>query len=150
MPKNGASERRRSARRPARSASSSAARCARCCVTARRHRRRAAPPRLHPAPPPPPQAYTADPHSGLQSDPPGPTTGKTVTLRIDPPEPILSVRPPATQFQPPPPRQGKRGRMLGFILLGVGLLVLANIFNIDQYVFPLLLIGAGVMLLRKR
>ena len=40
--------------------------------------------------------------------------------------------------------------MLGFILLGIGVLVLANVFNIDQYVFPLLLIGAGAMLLRKR
>jgi hypothetical protein len=61
--------------------------------------------------------------------------------------------PPPVQFQQPqvtPTRHGKRGRILGFILLGIGLLVLANIFNIDQYVFPLLLIGAGAMLLRKR
>ncbi|HJZ48377.1 MAG TPA: PspC domain-containing protein [Roseiflexaceae bacterium] len=117
--------------------------------TASSQSRTAAPPRYTDAPPPP-QAYNFDPQTGLPIDPPGPTTGKTVNLRIDPTEANLSVRPPATQFQPPPPRQGKRGRMLGFILLGVGLLVLANIFNIDQYVFPLLLIGAGVMLLRKR
>ena len=59
---------------------------------------------------------------------------------------------PPVQFQQPqaaPARQGKRGRMLGFILLGIGVLVLANVFNIEQYVFPLLLIGAGAMLLRK-
>ena len=85
--------------------------------------------------------------------PPEPTTGRTVNLRIDPTEANLSV-PPPVQFQQPavaPTRQGKRGRTLGFILLGIGVLVLANVFNIDQYVFPLLLIGAGAMLLlRKR
>ena len=58
--------------------------------------------------------------------------------------------PPEQQPQPTPARPGKRGRTLGFILLGIGVLVLANVFNIDQYVFPLLLIGAGAMLLRKR
>lgn len=39
---------------------------------------------------------------------------------------------------------------MGFVLLGIGILILANIFNIDQFIFPLLLIGAGFMLLRKR
>jgi hypothetical protein len=75
-----------------------------------------------------------------------------VNLRIDPTEANLSV-PPPVQFQQPqaaPTGQRKRGRMLGFIMLGIGVLVLANIFNIDQYVFPLLLIGAGALLLRKR
>ena len=110
--------------------------------------RTAAPPR-YPDAPPPPEAYNFDPQTGLPINPPEPTTGKTVNLRIDPTEANLSVPPPA-QFQQAPPRQARRGRMLGFILLGVGLLVLANIFNIDRYVFPLLLIGAGAMLLRKR
>ena len=102
--------------------------------------------------PPPPDAYNFDPQTGLPINSPEPTTGRTVNLRIDPTEANLSVPPPA-QFQQPqaaPAGQRKRGRMLGFILLGVGVLVLANIFNIDQYVFPLLLIGAGAMLLRKR
>jgi phage shock protein C len=115
------------------------------------HSRTAAPPRYADAPPPP-DAYNFDPQTGLPIKPPEPTTGRTVNLRIDPTEANLSV-PPPVQFQQPPPapaRQGKRGRMLGFILLGIGVLVLANIFNIDQYVFPLLLIGAGAMLLRKR
>jgi phage shock protein C len=115
------------------------------------HSRTAAPPRYTDAPPPP-DAYNFDPQTGLPIKPPEPTTGRTVNLRIDPTEANLSV-PPPVQFQQPPPapvRQGKRGRMLGFILLGIGVLVLANIFNIDQYVFPLLLIGAGAMLLRKR
>ena len=111
--------------------------------------RTAAPPRYADAPPPP-EAYNFDPQTGLPINPPEPTTGKTVNLRIDPTEANLSVPPPAAQFQPAPPRQGKRGRMLGVLLLGIGVLVLANIFNIDQYVFPLLLIGAGAMLLRRR
>jgi phage shock protein C len=113
--------------------------------------RTAAPPRYADAPPPP-EAYNFDPQTGLPITPPEPTTGKTVNLRIDPTEANLSVPPPASFEQPAarPGHQGKRGRALGFILLGVGVLVLANIFNIGQYVFPLLLIGAGVMLLRKR
>ena len=114
------------------------------------HSRTAAPPRYADAPPPP-EAYNFDPQTGLPVNPPEATTGKTVNLRIDPPEANLSV--PPVQFQQPPPapaRQAKRGRMLGFMLLGIGILVLANIFNIDQYVFPLLLIAAGAMLLRRR
>jgi hypothetical protein len=113
------------------------------------HSRTAAPPRYTDAPPPP-DAYNFDPQTGLPIKPPEPTTGRTVNLRVDPTEANLSVPPPAQFQQPAPARQGKRGRMLGFILLGIGVLVLANIFNIDQYVFPLLLIGAGAMLLRKR
>jgi len=112
--------------------------------------RTAAPPRYTDAPPPP-DAYNFDPQTGLPIKSPEPTTGRTVNLRIDPTEANLSV--PPAQFQQPrpaPARQGKRGRMLGIILLGIGVLVLANVFNIDQYVFPLLLIGAGAMLLRKR
>jgi phage shock protein C len=111
--------------------------------------RAAAPPRYADAPPPP-EAYNYDPQTGLPINPPEPTTGRTVNLRIDPTEANLSVPPPATQPQPAPSRHGKRGRMLGFLLLGIGVLVLANIFNIDQYVFPLLLIGAGALLLRRR
>jgi phage shock protein C len=111
--------------------------------------RTAAPPRYADAPPPP-DAYNFDPQTGLPIKPPEPTTGRTVNLRIDPTEANLSVPPPYQQPQPAPAQQGKRGRMFGFILLGIGVLVLANVFNIDQYVFPLLLIGAGAMLLRKR
>jgi len=113
--------------------------------------RTAAPPRYTDAPPPP-EAYNFDPQTGLPIKPPEPTTGRTVNLRIDPTEANLSV-PPPVQFEQPgpaPARPSKRGRMLGFLLLGVGVLVLANILNIDQYVFPILLIGAGFMLLRKR
>jgi phage shock protein C len=99
---------------------------------------------------PPPEAYRYDPITGQPINPAEPTTGKTVNLRIDPTDPNLAVSPgPAQQpgYAAPPRR---RGRVMGFVLLGVGLLILANIFNIDQYIFPLLLIGAGFMLLRRR
>ena len=101
---------------------------------------------------PPPEAYRYDPLTGQPIDPAAPTTGQTVNLRIDPTEPNLAV-PAASQFQQPgyaPARPRKRGRALGFVLLGIGLLILANLFNIDQFMFPLLLVGAGFMLLRKR
>jgi phage shock protein C len=118
------------------------------------HSRAAAPPRYADAPPPP-EAYNFDPQTGQPIQPSEPTTGKTVNLRIDPTEANLAV--PATQFQQPggyapdpQARAGKRGRAAGFILLAIGILVLANMFDIGQYVFPILLIGAGVMLLRKR
>jgi phage shock protein C len=98
---------------------------------------------------PPPEAYRYDPITGQPLNPSEPTTGKTVNLRIDPTEPNLAI-PPSQAQQPAdaPPR--KRGRMMGFVLLGIGVLILANLFNIDQYIFPLLMIGAGFMLLRRR
>jgi phage shock protein C len=119
--------------------------------------RAAAPPR-YPDPssgsgqgPPPPEAYRYDPVTGQPLNPPEPTTGKTVNLRIDPTEPNLAVPPSQYQqpgYAPAPPR--KRGRVMGFVLLGIGVLILANLFNIDQYIFPLLMIAAGFLLLRRR
>ncbi|MBK9942556.1 MAG: PspC domain-containing protein [Kouleothrix sp.] len=100
---------------------------------------------------PPPEAYRYDPITG-QPIVPDPTTGKTLNLRIDPTEANLAV-PPAHYQQPGgyvPAASRKRGRAFGFILLGIGVLILANLFNVGQFVFPMLLIGAGFMLLRKR
>jgi phage shock protein C len=118
------------------------------------HSRASAPPRYADAPPPP-EAYNFDPQTGQPIRPPEPTTGKTVNLRIDPTEANLAV--PPSQFQQqagyapdPQARPSRRGRGAGFILLAIGILVLANMFDIGQYVFPILLIGAGFMLLRKR
>ena len=111
--------------------------------------RTAAPPRYDN--PPPPEAYRYDPVTGQPTNPPEPTTGKTVNLRIDPTEPNLAV-PPSQHQQPgyaPRPTR-KRGRFMGFVLLGIGVLILANLFHIDQYIFPLLMIAAGFMLLRRR
>jgi len=101
--------------------------------------------------PPPPEAYRYDPVTGQPLNPPEPTTGNTVNLRIDPTEPNLAVPPSQYQqpgYAPAPPR--KRGRVFGFVLLGIGVLILANLFNIDQYIFPLLMIAAGFLLLRRR
>jgi phage shock protein C len=109
--------------------------------------RTAAPPRYGDVPPP--EAYRYDPVTGQPINPADPSTGKTVNLRIDPTEANLAVPPPVPGAYGPVP-QRKRGRAMGFVLLGIGILILANIFNIDQFIFPLLLIGAGFMLLRKR
>jgi phage shock protein C len=102
---------------------------------------------------PPPEAYNFDPITGQPLRPAEPSIGKTVSLRIDPTEPNLAVSSQAhDQFQQPghTPAPRKRGRALGFILMAIGVLVLANLFHFDQFVFPLLLVGAGIMLLRKR
>ena len=103
--------------------------------------------------PPPPEAYNFDPITGQPLRPSGPSIGRTVNLNVDPTQANLAVPPAPAGGQPqygsrPAPR--RRGRALGFILLAIGVLVLANLFNIDQFVFPLLLIGAGALLLRKR
>jgi phage shock protein C len=100
--------------------------------------------------PPPPEAYNFDPITGEPIKRGDPATGRTVNLRVDPTEASLAVppaQPGSTTAQPAPRR---RGRAIGFILLAIGVLVLANIFNIDRFVFPLLLIGAGILLLRRR
>ena len=102
--------------------------------------------------PPPPEAYNFDPVTGQPLRSSDPATGRTVNLKVDPTQANLAVPPasagPQQPFVQPAPR--RRGRALGFILMAIGVLVLANLFSIDQYVFPLLLIGAGVLLLRKR
>src|SRR5262245_41386382 len=119
--------------------------------------RPAAPPTRYADAPPPPEAYKFDPMTGLPLQSPEPTTGKTVSLRIDPTQESIVV-PPAeasSQFQPPPqpapapPR--RRGRAVGYVLLVIGALILADTIGIDlDIVFPILMIGAGIMLLRRR
>ena len=94
--------------------------------------------------------YRYDPTTGQPLNPPELATGKMVNLRIDPPELYLAV--PPSQYQQPsyaPASPRKRGHVIGFVLLGVGVLVLANLFNIDQYIFPVVMIGAGLLLLRN-
>ncbi|HEX9373423.1 MAG TPA: hypothetical protein VF897_20590, partial [Roseiflexaceae bacterium] len=49
----------------------------------------------------------------------------------------------------PPATRPKRGRSMGIVLVAIGALILAGQFDIAQYVFPLLMIGAGLMLLRR-
>lgn len=82
-------------------------------------------------------------------------TGETQRLRIDPmtgaagePEeiPINNLDPgPAAQ-----PNQG-RGRLLGYVLLGLGLFIIMQMIwpGISSLLFPALLIAGGIYLLRK-
>lgn len=117
-------------------------------------------PRVYQDEPPPPHAYNFDPLTGQPLRPQGPTTGQTVNLRVDPTA-IQPAMPPAeasSQFQPPPayapaqqPTRAKRWRWIGFVLIGFGALVLADQFGFPtDIIFPILMIGAGILLLRRR
>jgi phage shock protein C len=110
--------------------------------------------------PPPQHAYNFDPLTGQPIRPSTPTTGPTVKLGIDPTQTQMHV-PPAegnSQLQPPvyyasaaPVAPRKRWRSIGLVLLGIGVLILADRIGIDlDIVFPLVMIGAGIMLLRRR
>ncbi|MBK9710435.1 MAG: PspC domain-containing protein [Kouleothrix sp.] len=119
---------------------------------------RSAAPTTYADAPPPPEAYKFDPLTGQPIQQPDPTTGRTVKLQVDPTQASLVASPAetASQYQQPagyapaPVRPRRRGRAIGFILMAIGVLALANLLNIDQFVFPLLLVGAGLLLLRKR
>ena len=115
-----------------------------------------------PAEEPPPSAYNFDPLTGQPINRSAPTTGQTINLRVDPTvagtyvPPADPSAPPAAPQQPvyygPPahaPRKN-RGRSMGIVLVAFGAIILAGQFEIAQYVFPLLMIGAGILLLRKR
>ena len=40
---------------------------------------------------------------------------------------------------------------MGIVLLGIGILALASQLNINlDFIFPLLMVGAGILLLRRR
>jgi phage shock protein C len=111
--------------------------------------------------PPPPEAYNFDPLTGQPLKRSGPTTGQTINLRVDatmadqytsladpnaPAAPQQSV-----YYGPPAPAARKhRGRSIGIVLVAFGAIVLAGQFGIAHFVFPLLMIGAGLMLLRKK
>lgn len=108
---------------------------------------------------PPPEAYNFDPLTGQPLRPGGPMTGRTVNLGGDPAQLPAAIPPadpnsPFTQqnnwsYAPATPR--RRWRLLGLIVLGVGVMGLASQFGINlDFVFPLLMIGAGILLLRRR
>jgi phage shock protein C len=104
--------------------------------------------------PPPPDAYRFDPLTGQPIQPNQPAIGETVNLNIDPAQLPTQYTPPAQGPQPPyiaPPRRAKNWKTLGLILIGIGgLIFLEQIgFNLSL-VFPVLLIVAGVILLRRR
>jgi len=109
---------------------------------------------------PPPYAYNFDPLTGQPLRPDAPMTGQTVNLDIDAAQLPSYVAPNDvhSQFQQPPnygpavpPVPRKRWHSMGVVLLGIGILALASQLNINlDFVFPLLMVGAGILLLRRR
>ncbi len=114
----------------------------------------AAPPFTQPTQSPP--EYRFDPVTGQPLPPNQPATGQTVNLRIDDPDAFLQQPAPVNTAQPPyqnqtPPRRVRNWRTLGYILIGVGgLIVLEQIGLNMSFVFPVLLIVAGVILMRRK
>jgi phage shock protein C len=114
---------------------------------------------------PPPTAYNFDPVTGQPISRTEPTTGRTINLRVDPTtaetiaaptDRTISSTSGATPQQPvyygpPAPAARKNhGRTMGIVLVIVGAMILAGMFDIAEYVFPILMIGAGLLLLRKK
>ena len=112
--------------------------------------------------PPPPEAYNFDPLTGQPINRSAPTTGRTINLRVDAPTvdqyaptadtnaPSAAPQQPIYYGPPAPPARRHRGRSMGILLVAVGAIVLASQFDIAQYVFPILMIGAGILLLGKK
>jgi phage shock protein C len=81
-----------------------------------------------------------------------PMTGQPVDPEAE--IPINNVQPSGAPIDP----RARRNRLLGFILLGVGAFIFINIFPVlglavgiaGRFVFPLLLMGIGIMTLRRR
>lgn len=84
------------------------------------------------------------PFAGTTAD--RPSTGQTIDLRLDPAAPPTTIQP----VTPPAPR--RRLNWTGIILVGIGLLFLAEQFGIDaDIVFPMLMIVlGGLLILRHR
>lgn len=105
---------------------------------------------------PPPEAYNFDPLTGLPVNQEAPATGATTLLNEDP------IRNPPLMTQPAPQhsvhaRHRRGGKSWwGYVLLVIGILALSNVvgealgIDIGSFIFPVLMIGAGVMLLRRR
>lgn len=90
---------------------------------------------------PPQPEYRFDPLTGQPIDPSAPSTGQTVNLGT----------PPADLPVAPARRAGRNWSTLGMILIGIGgLIFLENIGLELSFVFPVLLIVAGVILLRRK
>ncbi|GAB4209835.1 MAG: PspC domain-containing protein [Roseiflexaceae bacterium] len=97
---------------------------------------------------PPPEAYKFDPLTGqpIQRDP---TTGATTMLNdsfFD-----QNALGPVGPAAPAPRSRAKRWSIVGVVLLGVGLMALADAIGINtDIVFPILMIIGGLALLRRR
>ena len=117
------------------------------------------------AEPPSSAAYNFDPVTGQPISRAEPTTGRTINLRVDPTTAETFVAPADTSvnnppsaapqqpvyYGPPAPTARKNhGRTMGIVLVVIGAMILAGTFDIAEYVFPILMIGAGILLLRKK
>ncbi len=102
--------------------------------------------------PPPPGVYQFDPLTGQPLEPP-PMMGETINLREippDAPEQIRSTPSMSSAYTPATPRR-RNWRTLGIILVGVGGLILLEQMGITMnLMFPILLIIAGIILLKRR
>ncbi len=96
---------------------------------------------------PPPEAYNFDPLTGqpIQRDP---STGSTTMLN----DQLFDQNPISPAGAAPAPRgRVKRWSIAGVVLLGFGLMALAEAVGIStEIVFPILMIVGGLALLRRR
>jgi phage shock protein C len=96
----------------------------------------------------PPSQYNFDPITGQPIARESASTGQTVNLDDPMQHPITASGQPGYSPAPPPAR---RWRWLGFTLLAIGVLALADAMGINtDLVFPFIMIGIGAMLLRRR
>lgn len=96
---------------------------------------------------PPQTDYRFDPVTGLPIGPEGPTTGQTVNLNVGQ---QLSQTYQQPNIPPPLPRR-RNWNMLGIVLVGVGAMIMLEQLGVNMsLLFPVLLIAAGVVLIRRK
>ncbi len=96
----------------------------------------------------PPSQYNFDPITGQPINREPASTGQTVNLDDPMQHPITTSGQPGYGPVPSPTR---RWRWLGFTLLAIGVLALSDALGINtDLVFPVIMIGIGVLLLRRR
>jgi phage shock protein C len=100
----------------------------------------------------PPEAYVFDPHTGQPIHREPPATGSTTMLddSVLNQHPLSQIGPGAGPYARPPRSRTRRWGIVGVVLLGIGILALADAFGINtDFVFPILLIVGGIALLRR-
>lgn len=95
--------------------------------------------------------YRFDPQTGQPIQFGTPVTGKTVNLQSYSADVQMSSLDSPSPQQPAHAPRRRNWRTLGFILIGIGGLILLEQFDIGTaFVFPILLIVAGIILLKRR